>query len=580
MKRISIIIVSVIAALVSSCHEPEYVLPTADRQGLTSLTAIFTFGPYVDQELAKLTIEDDGAERYEIPIPFFFPETSSDETLIYMTKLRVQAELQPNFKISPTLGILDLTEENWFDYTDPKGNTRKICITGTRTKGTLCDLVSFSVDDLSVSGIIYKDGSNKLQIPYLDDMSAVSVSAQVSPHATLQKINGKNYVPGQKYNMNSGATVTVLAHDGKTTRTYTVEQSIPELLDIGLRQASIEPLFNLEAVSMLGLPAFNEEAFVSLAVNDSKLAICTGSKTAPIYVNGYNGSKLGEVNVSGVTADVIANDEGGHVLFCNYAEGGSSAGEVKIYCSSSFTETPTLLTSFTNFISEPVGHRMKIVGDVAKDAVIVLTAEGIAGVTTTAKAIVIRIDGGTVVDTYSVDFAGNGLGWGAAPVSIATVVPASATPWNDGWYVDYYENNSDPSVTDTSADSYILHHISAKGKDSHMALAGNWANNPNCLDLKHFNGASYMSLFVVSHFPCWGADPRLYLYDATSAGSISEVLVNKNIKNNQTGTYDGVFGATGDIAMWASLDGYRFFVFYYDHHAQTVGGYVADCFNI
>ncbi|MCS2841431.1 DUF5018 domain-containing protein [Bacteroides thetaiotaomicron] len=29
----------------SSCQDPEYVLPTAERQGITSLTALFTSGP-------------------------------------------------------------------------------------------------------------------------------------------------------------------------------------------------------------------------------------------------------------------------------------------------------------------------------------------------------------------------------------------------------------------------------------------------------------------------------------------------------------------------------------------------------
>ena len=48
-KNIQYLLLGVLA-LMSSCQDPEYVLPTAERQGITSLTALFTSGPYVDEE--------------------------------------------------------------------------------------------------------------------------------------------------------------------------------------------------------------------------------------------------------------------------------------------------------------------------------------------------------------------------------------------------------------------------------------------------------------------------------------------------------------------------------------------------
>ena len=118
MKKISLLIISALAILATACHDPEYVKPTADRQGFTSLTAIFTSGAFVDQQMAKLTIGDEMPERLVIPVPWFFPETSDDETTPYMTKVRLQAELQENCFISPALTIVDLTKENWYTYTD------------------------------------------------------------------------------------------------------------------------------------------------------------------------------------------------------------------------------------------------------------------------------------------------------------------------------------------------------------------------------------------------------------------------------------------------------------------------------
>lgn len=47
MKKNILYLLLGILALTSSCQDPEYVLPTADRQGITSLTALFTSGPYL-----------------------------------------------------------------------------------------------------------------------------------------------------------------------------------------------------------------------------------------------------------------------------------------------------------------------------------------------------------------------------------------------------------------------------------------------------------------------------------------------------------------------------------------------------
>ena len=74
MKKIYYLIVVAALALVSSCQEPQFIEPTVERQGITSLTAYFTTGRYVDQELAKLDVTDENMDYYVIEIPWFFPE--------------------------------------------------------------------------------------------------------------------------------------------------------------------------------------------------------------------------------------------------------------------------------------------------------------------------------------------------------------------------------------------------------------------------------------------------------------------------------------------------------------------------
>lgn len=70
MKKNILYLLLGILALTSSCQDPEYVLPTADRQGITSLTALFTSGPYVDKEAVVYTIADASVDKYVIPMPW------------------------------------------------------------------------------------------------------------------------------------------------------------------------------------------------------------------------------------------------------------------------------------------------------------------------------------------------------------------------------------------------------------------------------------------------------------------------------------------------------------------------------
>nr|WP_051568843.1 DUF5018 domain-containing protein [Bacteroides stercorirosoris] len=157
----------------------EYVSPTAERQGLTSLTAIFTSGPFINQPMAKLSVTDEATDRYVIQVPWFYPTTSDDETTPYMNKVRMQAELQENCFIEPALTILDLTQENYFTYTNAQGAKRKICITGERVKSNACELLAFSLQEPAIAGIVDK-ANKKISLISADDLSACLGEAEIS----------------------------------------------------------------------------------------------------------------------------------------------------------------------------------------------------------------------------------------------------------------------------------------------------------------------------------------------------------------------------------------------------------------
>ena len=83
MKKIYYLLIAGVLAMASSCQKPQFVESTADRQGITSLTAYFTSGPFIEKELGKLVInEGENPDRYVIPVPWFYPEESDDVTTL------------------------------------------------------------------------------------------------------------------------------------------------------------------------------------------------------------------------------------------------------------------------------------------------------------------------------------------------------------------------------------------------------------------------------------------------------------------------------------------------------------------
>lgn len=550
-------------ALLSACHEPEYVAPTADRQGITSLTAIFTSGPFEDKEMAKLTISDPTADRFVIEVPWFYPETSDDETEQYMTKVRVQAELQPNCFIEPKLTILDLTQDNYFTYTDAQGNKTKICITGERVKSNKCELQAFSIIEPAISGIVDKV-NKKVSLIAVEDLSAVVAEAQISAHATITPD------PSTVRSYEEEVEFTVTAHNGVDKTVYTVVKEIPEKIASGFVPESVEELFTFDPVTTLGMPAASAVVTPTIAAINGHLILCMGDGTTPVYLNRITGVKLGTINLGSAVAGSITSDENNNMLIVNRAMGGET---VNIYRTSSVTEAPTLFHSFANVNAGglPCGAKIKVIGNIDEDALITLVHEGVAGVTTSSKFTVLVVSGGTVVAEQVFDLSAAGISWNTAPVNFAAVVPASINPADGVFHTQY-----GPSFLSwIKSDGTI-------GFQMNSDLTG-WGLNPHSLDSKRFNNVNYLALFVTSHFPHWGMGPQLYLYDTSNPAAMAAddvslssalVLANGALTWYQKG-YQGT--AAGDVLIAPTADGYKLYVYYYDHNSQALGGYVADC---
>ena len=564
------------AAILAACHKPEYVAPTADRQGITSLTAYFTSGKYVDQEMGRLEVNDPNLDRYVIPIPWYFPETSDDITTPYMVRVRVRATLQANCKLSPALSILDLTEENHFTYTDATGASRDIIITGERVKSSKCELISFALKQPTLNGVV--DKANKtVSLITAKDLSVAEATAMISPHATISPD------PGTAHNYNEGFTFTVTAHDGVTKADYFVVKNVPEKIDYGVNPSSAEKLFNLDPSTGMGLPGYKALVNVSMGVIDSDLIVNMGDGSTPRYYNKIVGTYGGEIKLGeAVPTGAIASDEQDHLLICNLAEAGET---FTIWKTSSVKTAPVVLTSFVNDQDIQLGHEMKVIGNVEEEASISVTYPGLAGVTTSSRFLSIHIVGGEVVSAEVKDLTATGFAWGSGP-DHSTCFPAASAQNDAGWYSCKYSENE---LTWFKPDLSVGKTLNGYGDGSDDVQGGGTYvdsnTSPNNLDSKGFNNARFLALFVSNHFPKWWPGPQLYVYDITSG------LQGDNIWNSpslvfskpfmydlqyNTGAQDGN-GACGDVILAPSADGYMLYIYYYDHYAQMIGGFSLDC---
>ena len=573
MKKIYILLAAA-ALLLSACHQPEYVAPTAQRQGISSLAAYFAFGPFEGKEMGRLEITDAEQDYFVIPIPWYYPADSKNRTDLYMTRVRVQATLQPNCKISPHLGEMDLTQENKFTYTDATGESREITITGKRVKSSECRIYFLTVESPEVSGVV-DEANHIIYLPTTEDLSSVKARYAITARTTIEPD------PAKEQNYNDGVEFTVTSEDGDTKQVYTVKRESPSKTDYGFQSSTIERLFSLDP-STIGLPAFGEAVNVSMGVLGDWLIVNTATGAAPKYFNKVTGSKGGEIALGdAVPTGSIASDEAGHLLLCNYA---AAAETFTIWKTSSVSKAPEAFITFDNDLDIPMGAEMKVIGDVDGDAVITITHDGVVGETVSGRFRSLKIVGGALVANEVCDIlTANGLFWSPGPAG-ATCIASASTDMEQGWYTCIYP---DAQLLWIKKDLSIGAQANGIGPDEteNMYLNGNV--DPNNLDSKNFNGATYLALFASNHFPKWWPGPQLYLYDVAGGAPTGNVWDASQLVysepntsmydfQNNKGSNEGN-GACGDVILAPTTDGYKLYLYYYDHFGALLGGLVMDC---
>ena len=549
-----------LAVATTACHDPEYVLPTADRQGITSITALFTQGKYAEVEAAKLTVTDPDQTDFVIPIPWYYPEDSDNPTTEDDLKtMRVKVELDNNCTIDPPITILDLNQTHTFTFTNPQGEKWPITIRGERTRSSKCAVLAFTVNgDLSC---IIDEENKTISIPTAADLTDATFECTLSPHATISP------EPGTPMDMNEGATVTVTADNGTSKATYTLLKLVPEKVDNGIRAGSGVLKFEADLARMAGVTAA-ESIHPTLAAMGRYVVVNLGDGSTPFYIDKNTGSRVGDITLgNAVPTGCVSSDEAGHLLIANFSDGSTFS----IWRSDGVDKAPVKLLDYENALNLTLGDYIQVVGDLDNEAYIVATTGGLYA----QHFVRWHVTGGVVGQPEVVSINGV-VQWNYrdnnTKVAMRSINPA------DGYFMGQYADGNDPFYFINGTTNTVV------GSLGPVADGLSWGKKNAYCDSRIFNGNSYTVLYSMGYWPNWGLPGILYLLDTSSTTYFNGAAVNTasglvatfGMTDYETIPYAGD-SRCGDVVLMPTKDGYYLDLYYVSNTHLSVGCIEFDC---
>ena len=544
-----------LALAFTGCAEEENVAPTANREGITSLSAYFTSGTYQDKLAAQLSTTSSETTDSVIPIPYYYPEESDYVPSEDMKNMKVTAKLENNCFLSPGLGVLDLTKKNEFTYTNPYGEQKKITISGQLTHLNKCAIKSFMAEPGDLTGVIDEE-SKTISLVTAADLSEMTADVVLDPHATISPD------PSVPHNFNDGFEFTVTADNGVDKSTYKVMKQIPPKIDNGYRAGSEKELF-VNDMTTLGVKDPNA-IHPTLACVGNFVVLNLGDGSAPQYFRKATGSKVGTIALGEAKATgAITSDNAGNMLICNYADNGQT---LNIYKTNDVTKAPTKLISYTNGLGVGIGARLHVQGDLNSNAVITATPYSCN------NAIRWIVKDGRVGNPENILMSV--AAWGAQD-DAAKVVGVDAEGKN-GSIVDYYQGGA--------CQMYYLSDWKTSANLVQNNSGNAWGYNTAAIDVRPFNKARYLALFEMGYWPDWGLTGHIYLYDASNPASVTGTTDGSSMLKYAYTIPDN-FGSVGyasdgrfaDVLVTTSEDGYFLYIFYASNTHLSFGGIQVDC---
>lgn len=555
-KNILFLLVSSLILLVS-CHKPDTYETLLGETGINTVSAQFSNGEYKNDATAKFTttVNKSNIEEIVIDVPYFYPESSTNETSI--EAMRITASLDNNCTITPGLSTLDLSKKNYFELTLADGSTKKICITGRRKKSDKCQILSFSLSNPTLSGVVDEDAKT-ISLISLDDIDAGVAEVVLSPHATISPD------PATARSYNGEVKFTVTAYDGVTKATYTVSKVVPPKVKYGWRAGSENELWVKDLTQHYSLAnGANKNHTLGVIGNDLILS----DAIKQYRINAITGELIGELPWSmNLNGGAITSDKAGNLLLCNIAAKGAA---FTIYTTNDITKAPVQLTTMTYSmgIGVKMGMKISVSGDITKDAIITVPTWAWANPPSHSEFIRWVVKDGVV-----------GLP--------EAVVPVSVSRWNGGNVDVAY------ATTDITKGNYFVTSYSGTGNKLDALSAGTNQNlgqlatptwgansNYNAVDAVEFNGALYTAVYGGMHFTY--SQCVAFMQDVTTLTGFTGTIQDSPSTVWESAQYkfgNPVF-ASSDIIMIPSSDGYKLKLFYTDGNCRSLVAWEFDCID-
>lgn len=555
------------SSLSCAMEEPVFVDDSGEK-GIVQVSAKFSEGPFVEDPAAVFTTDEINpkVEEILIPIPYFYPKnTDNAVTANDIRRMKMNLSVQEGCKVIPSIGLLDLNMDNNVEVIMPSGDRLYYIIKAQVYKLTECELESFSLTDEEgelYNCVVNNENHTVTAFALTNVLKQCAVNFTVSPHASISSPDisvPKDWKTGDK--------ITVLAHDGVTKQEYTFSTILPEKTEYGIRKGSEVnkwmKYYNKDYGVTLNKPV------TRLAVLGKYLIVSTGKNL--FLVNKGTGEKVRDIELPNeMSVQSIAHDDAGHVILAANTPHNKIMTVYMIdetdVTSSEFTPVELFKTNTHANISGAQAGNLRVRGDVKNNAVIT----GMTGPVKPCYYLAWEISNGqptTVVGGIAKGVFGKVAGPNQVWHPQAAAAIAIGTSFAEGMLYIGYDGVRDMFYTPT---------IMKNAPWTKVVEANNAGNeNFNNIAAVNFNKAKYVAYLAGAHFN-YSASPVVKMYDYSNINDMENNLVVTLGKPENLGPFKSV-GASGDIAMCVSPDGYKMNIYYTDGNYDVVGCYEFDC---
>lgn len=351
---------------ISACQSPEDLVPSVSHNGINSMRASL---PGDDSEENSFVGEIDQANRtITIVCPYNYPRASDNLfPAEKLTKMKIEAGLDNNVYVTPSLLYMDLTKENYITIIQQNKEEIQYKIISEIRKSNECAITKYNISSLEFDGII-NETNKTVSLMSVDPLGfsladvALSHGATISPDPTKVSLN-----------YDEPFNVTVTAQNGKDKAVYAVRTVKPNKLPKGMRQGSGKLLWS-KSLGDLGINGTDNNT-TAIASSSDYLFVNTRNSDLK-YFNRHTGEYVGTILLpfKGSLANFcIANDTHNNLLITNLRNKGGAVADVQtIYRITGIGEPQKYIETSHIY---PTGRKLSVCGNLDGDAIILSSVE-------------------------------------------------------------------------------------------------------------------------------------------------------------------------------------------------------------